>query len=243
MPTTSSSLGSRARKLARFLKHPHVSIAFRITRWRNRAAILRAHRLLYRSGVPSKTRWFGARLIKNPLDLWVYQELIYDIRPELIVETGTLDGGSAAYFADICELAGRGEVISIDINPVSPDYPARPRITYLGGRSSADADVVAEVRERARGKKTMVVLDSDHSTEHVAAEIEAYAPLVSPGSYLIVEDTNIGLIFKEEWRHGPAEAVAAFLEHSDEFEADLNCERYLITFHPGGFLRRREQAQ
>jgi cephalosporin hydroxylase len=225
------------RKLARFLKHPHVSIGFRIARRLDRAAIDRTHRVLSRARAYNDTRWFGARSIKSPLDLWIYQEIIDETRPEAIVETGTFEGGSAAYLADICDLAGVGEIISIDLNPVSPDYPQHRRITYLGGRSSIDPEVVEEVRRRVEGKRTMVILDSDHSQAHVEAELDAYASLVSPECYLIVEDTNIGLI-RPDLLPGPAQAVQVFLLRSDLFEVDLSRERYLLSFHPGGYLRR-----
>src|SRR5215471_1009111 len=116
----------------------------------------RASKLFYESSAWSETWWLGTQTLKNPLDLWIYQEILAETRPELIVETGTYAGGSARYLASICELLGRGEVVSIDVRPVSDDYPPHPRITYLGGKPSADPDVVAEVRRRAAGKRTMI---------------------------------------------------------------------------------------
>src|SRR5262245_63261469 len=96
-----------------------------------------------------------------------------EVRPELVVETGTYRGGSAFYLASICDLLGAGEVVSIDIEAIREDYPDHPRITYLGGRSSTDPDVVAEVCARADGKRTLVVLDSDHSQRHVEDELRS----------------------------------------------------------------------
>ncbi|MGZ4356297.1 MAG: CmcI family methyltransferase [Gaiellaceae bacterium] len=207
-------------------------------RRRRRRIVEQAHRLFYLSGVWGRTRWLGTKTAKNPLDLWVFQEIVFETRPDLIVETGTLNGGSAAFLASLCELVGSGEVISIDLNPVSPNYPQHPRIAYLGGRSSTAPEVVETVRERAQGKRTMVILDSDHSAAHVAAELVAYSPFVSPGCYLIVEDTNVGAI-RRDLLPGPAEAVRAFLSRANEFEVDRAREKYLITFNPGGYLRRR----
>jgi cephalosporin hydroxylase len=175
--------------------------------------------------------------LKNPLDLWIYQELVADTRPELIVETGTWRGGSALYLASICDLLGAGEIVSIDVEPLREDYPQHPRITYLGGRSSTDPDVVAEVRERAGGRAILVILDSDHSQAHVEAELDAYAPLVPVGCYVVVEDSNIGQI-REDLMPGPFQAVETFLAKTDEFEIDREREKFLLTFNPSGYLRR-----
>ena len=107
----------------------------------------------------------------------------------------------------------------------------------IAGRSSTDPDVVAEVHARAAGRRTLVVLDSDHSQSHVEAELAAYAPLVPVGGYLIVEDSNIGRI-RKDLLPGPLEAIATFLAANDEFEVDHEREKFLITFNPNGYLRR-----
>ncbi len=109
--------------------------------------------MLYLSDAWTEATWLGAQALKNPLDLWVYQEIMAETRPELVVETGTYRGGSAFFLASICDLLGAGEVVSIDVEPVRDDYPAHPRITYLGGRSSTDPDVVAE-RARTRRRES-----------------------------------------------------------------------------------------
>ena len=212
-------------------------VAFRIGKRLDRAAVARAHDVLYLSDAWTETTWLGAQALKNPLDLWVYQEIIVETRPELIIETGTYRGGSAFFLASICDLLGAGEVVSIDIEPLRDDYPAHPRVTYLGGRSSTDPEVVAEVRGRARGKRTLVVLDSDHSQAHVEAELAAYADLVPVGCYLIVEDSNIGQI-RKDLLPGPLEAIDVFLAGTDAFEIDRSREKFLITFNPSGYLRR-----
>ena len=160
-----------------------------------------------------------------------------ETRPELIVETGTYRGGSAFFLASICDLLGAGEIVSIDIEPVRDDYPAHPRITYLGGRSSTDPDVLATIRERAEGRRTLVVLDSDHSQAHVEAELAEYASLVPVGGYVIVEDSNIGQI-RKDLLPGPLEAIEVFLGRTDRFEIDRRREKFLITFNPSGYLRR-----
>ena len=210
---------------------------FRVDRRLDRAAVSRAHDVLYLSDAWTEATWLGAQALKNPLDLWVYQEIMVETRPELIVETGTYRGGSAFFLASICDLLGAGEVVSIDIEPLRDDYPAHPRVTYLGGRSSTDPEVVAEVRGRAREKRTLVVLDSDHSQAHVEAELAAYADLVPVGCYLIVEDSNIGQI-RKDLLPGPLEAIGVLLAGTDAFEIDRSREKFLITFNPSGYLRR-----
>ena len=212
-------------------------ITYRVGKRLDRAAVSRAHDVLYLSDAWTETNWLGAQALKNPLDLWVYQEIIVEQRPELIVETGTYRGGSAFYLASICDLVGVGEVVSIDVEPLREDYPAHPRITYLGGRSSVDPDVVAQVRGRAEGKRILVVLDSDHSQAHVEAELAVYAPLVQVGGYVIVEDSNIGQI-RKDLLPGPLQAIEAFLAGTDEFEIDRAREKFLITQNPSGYLRR-----
>jgi cephalosporin hydroxylase len=170
----------------------------------------RFHRHYYDSRVwQNQTRWLGVPAQKCPLDLWIYQELLHELRPDLIVETGTSKGGSALYLAAICDLLDQGQVITIDVRPVR--QPEHPRITYITG-SSTDPPTLTQVREAAHSAfQVMVLLDSDHHADHVLAELRAYAPLVTPGSYLIVEDTNINghpVRAQDIDGPGPAEAVA-----------------------------------
>ena len=166
-----------------YLRRGVRGVRYRVGKRLDRAAVSRAHDVLYLSDAWTEATWLGAQALKNPLDLWVYQEIMVETRPELVVETGTYRGGSAFFLASICDLLGAGEVVSIDVEPVRDDYPAHPRITYLGGRSSTDPDVVAEVRARAEGKRVLVILDSDHSQAHVEAELAEYA-LARPGRRL-----------------------------------------------------------
>jgi cephalosporin hydroxylase len=200
--------------------------------------VRRFHRMFYGSGAWQRSRWLGVPVLKNPLDLFVYQEIVAETRPELIVETGTHSGGSALYLASLCDLVGCGEVVTVDVNPVKPSYPEHPRLTFLGGRSSTDPDLVAEVRARGAGKRAMVVLDSDHAREHVAAELEAYAPLVGDGCYLVVEDSNVGVLVRHDLPPGPLEAIPPFLARHPEFTVDGSRERFMLTFNPRGYLRR-----
>lgn len=181
--------------------------------------------------------WFGHQALKCPLDLWIYQELLVRTRPEVVIETGTHLGGTALFMAMVLDRLGHGEVVSIDVEAL-PGRAAHPRICYLTG-SSVDPQVVAKVTARVAGRATFVVLDADHSEGHVLAELRAYAPLVQPGGYLVVEDSNInGHPTLPEFGPGPMEAVERFLAESDGFAVDSRCERFLMTLNPRGYLRR-----
>jgi cephalosporin hydroxylase len=132
--------------------------------------VSRFHNLYYgRRGHTINVNWFGYHVRKCPLDLWVYQELLVRTRPDLVIETGTLFGGSALFMATIMDVLGHGRVITIDRQD-KPDRPVHSRISYWLG-SSVDESIVAEARKAANGARTMVVLDSDHSAAHVFQEI------------------------------------------------------------------------
>ena len=182
--------------------------------------------------------WFGHQLLKCPLDLWVYQELLVRTRPDFVVETGTFCGGSALYFAMLFDHLGHGRVISIDIED-KPNRPEHSRISYLTG-SSIEPATMNRVRAEVGGGRAMVMLDSDHRATHVYDELIAYSPLVQAGDYLIVEDTNVnGHPVCPDFGPGPMEAVDKFLAENDEFEIDQRCERFLMTLYPHGYLRRK----
>lgn len=182
----------------------------------------------------------GIPVLKCPLDLWIYQEIIFRVKPDLIIETGTYKGGTAHFFASMCELIGTGEVVTVDIEAY-PNRPIHPRITYLHG-SSTDPKIIQQVKQKAASvPSVLVVLDSDHSMAHVRKEMELYAPMVSKGSYLIVEDTNInGNPVLPESGPGPNEAIADYLRSHPEFTIDRSMEKLLMTFNPGGYLRKNE---
>jgi cephalosporin hydroxylase len=188
----------------------------------------------------NNTEWLGVPLWKNPLDLWVYQEIMFEVKPSLIIETGTYRGGSAYYVASICDLLDAGKVLTID-RQQRASRPEHPRIEYVKG-SSVDAEVLALVEKRVAdaGGPILVVLDSDHREPHVRQELAAYSGFVTPGSYLIVEDTNInGHPVNPFFGPGPMEAVESFLPAHPEFEIDAAREKYMVTHNPKGFLRRK----
>jgi cephalosporin hydroxylase len=183
------------------------------------------------------TKWLGVTARKCPFDLFVYQELIFELRPDLIIECGTADGGSAVFLASICELAGHGEVVTIDIRGL--DVPKCHRVSYWQG-GTLSTDVLTRLESFVQGMESvMVILDDDHTRDHVLEELRTYQRFVTPGSYLIVEDTNINNhpVFPE-FGPGPMEAVETFLGESCEFKVDHSCEKFFLSFNPSGFLRK-----
>lgn len=189
----------------------------------------------------AETYFLGTPIFKCPLDLWVYQEMVYRLRPDFIVETGTNYGGSARYFGTLCDLVGHGEVITVDVTDHynAGDIPRHERVRYLLGSSTSE-EVVREIRRLVAGAETvLVVLDSDHHAEHVLAELRAYEGLVTRGSYLVVEDSNLnGNPVKQNYGPGPREAIEEFLRETSDFIVDREPEKFLMTFNPGGFLKR-----
>jgi len=198
----------------------------------------------------ANTWWRGVPALKCPLDLWIYQEIIYELKPDLIIETGTCLGGSALYLANLCDMMGHGNVVTVDIETVDmlkarlgkvPPIvrPVHPRIRYIVG-SSISPEVLKEIKETAqKATRILILLDSDHSQRHVREELRHYTPLVSKDSYVIVEDTNInGHPVYPGYGPGPMEAVDDFLKDNDEFIIDKGREKLMLTMNPRGFLKR-----
>jgi cephalosporin hydroxylase len=186
------------------------------------------------------TYWLGVPVKKLPLDLWVMQELIVETRPTLIVETGAYSGGSALFFASILDQLRRGRVITIDrsLQGLHRRAVAHRRVRAVAGDSVADG-VVAQMRRAARGQRVMVFLDSNHRSEHVERELDAYGPLVSKGCYLVVEDTSVnGHPLLPDFGPGPMEALRRWLRRNPDFEVDRTREKFLATLNPGGYVRR-----
>ncbi len=191
----------------------------------------------------STVTWAGQPIWQNILDLWVIQETIFALRPAVILETGTNRGGSSYFYAQLLDLIGRGRVVTVDVERLHD--LRHPRVTYLIG-SSVDQAVLAQMRaaaETADGP-VLVILDSDHSAAHVRRELDAYAPLVTPGSYLLVQDGVIDTLRKfRQGRPGPLVALREFLRDHPEFEIDPErCRKFPLTHHPEGWLRRRPEA-
>lgn len=194
----------------------------------------------YRYGAPElQQTWRGVPIIKNPLDCWVYQEIIYRTRPDVLLELGVAFGGSGLYFADFMDSIDHGMVLGVDIDISRAADVQHPRIERLEG-SSVGPEMVAEVTRRCEGKRVMVIADSDHRETHVLAELESYFGLVGEGMYMIVEDTLADVMNQMPVPvGGPLPAVHRFLAGHPEFELDMTLsEKYLLTQSPYGFLRR-----
>lgn len=199
------------------------------------------HKLYYYSsavGLGWKNNyWLGIPIQKNPLDLMVYQELLFREKVDIIIETGSKVGGSALFFANICDIINHGEVITIDVDHADK-LPQHNRITYLTG-SSTDEEIINFISPRIKDKKVLIVLDSDHNKAHVLKELQIYSEMVSIGNYLIVEDTNcsghpvIGIEGS-----GPMEAIIEFFSINNNFVVDRYWEKNFVTFNPCGFLKR-----
>lgn len=202
--------------------------------------------------------WLGVPIIQIPQDLQSLQEIIWEVKPDLIIEIGIAWGGSIIFSAsmlallEVCDKIKKGDVVGIDIDIRSHNkeailaHPLSKKITMFEG-SSIDDGIIRKVTEFAKSKKRVLVcLDSNHAHDHVLAELRAYAPLVSIGSYCIVGDTGIedlptGTTLDRPWGKGnnPKTAVWKFLKENNNFEIDKIIESKLIlTGSPDGFLKR-----
>ena len=201
--------------------------------------------------------WLGRPVIQLPEDLVRTQEVIFRVQPDVIVETGVAHGGSLVFYASLLELMGRGKVVGVDID-IRPHnraaieaHPLAARITLVEG-SSVDPSVVARVRAGIpAGSRVMVLLDSNHTKAHVRAELDAYAPLVTPGSYIVATDGIMCDLHdvpggRQEWAWDHATAAAAeFAAAHPEFVAEVPPRPFQegaieqpVTYWPGGWLRR-----
>ena len=185
--------------------------------------------------------WMGRRIQKNPLDLFIYSEIAHEVRPTVIIETGSFYGGSAVWWADMLSLIHgdkSGKVISID---VTPQEPTDRNVTFING-SSLDPNIVNIVNSYiAPNDIVLVNLDSLHDMNHVYREMDIYNNFVTLGSYMIVEDGIInGHPTHTEYGPGPYEACELFLSEHPEFEVDYSRERLIVTSNPTGFLKRNE---
>ena len=174
----------------------------------------------------AETYWLGKQVVKGPMDLWVSQEIIFETRPEVLLETGTSGGGSAFFFATLFDILGRGAVITVDKDEYPHLWREHPRITYLVGDSVSDV-IAQRMRADSEGRVTMVSLDSLHTREHVAKELAVYAPFVSAGQYLVVEDVAQGIHDGDlTWGSG---AALAFMNAQPAFVRDATREKHLMT--------------
>ena len=210
--------------------------------------------LFTRSGWQQKVSyeltWLGIPIIQTPEDMAMMQELLWKVRPDVVIESGVAHGGALMLYASILELLGKGHAIGIDVeirkyNRLAlQSHPLSRRYTLIES-SSVEKKTVDQVRKLIRpGDKVLVALDSNHTAAHVRKELELYSPLVTQDSYLVVFDGVMKILAdapagSPTWdRDNPWRAVQEFLRTNDEFEIDPYYNRLKVTYCPGGFLKR-----
>ncbi|MFC1917402.1 cephalosporin hydroxylase family protein [Chloroflexota bacterium] len=197
--------------------------------------------------------WLGMPIIQTPEDLILLQELIFNVRPDVVIETGIAHGGGLIYYASLLELLNRGKVIGVDIEirkhnrKAIEAHPMFKRIEMIEGDSVA-TQTVQEIKKRVpKGSQVIVCLDSGHTKDHVLRELELYQDFIAPGGYFIVFDTvsselaKLGVLEKEFDKYidnGPKEAVDEFLKMNDSFKINKKFNRLYVTHTKDGYLKR-----
>ena len=186
----------------------------------------------------ARSTYFGVRAVKNPNDFWVYQELIHQQQPEVIVEIGNYHGGSTLALAHLCDLLGKGRVLGLDLSHehIPAAVRSHPRISLLEGDACA---LFGRVNQLLAGQANVLVIeDSSHTYENTLNVLRTYSPLIPLGGYFIVEDGICHHGLAEGPQPGPYEAIETFCAENDGFIIDRACEDFLLTWNPKGFLQR-----
>ncbi len=185
-----------------------------------------------------QSTYFGVKTLKSPLDFWVYREMIFLMRPDVIVEVGNYHGGSALALAHILDHVDNGRVIGVDITheAVPRHVLAHPRITFIEGDACERLPHIESLIKE--NESVLVIEDSSHTYENTLAVIRAYSRLIRHGGYMIVEDGICWHGLSMGPRPGPYEAIETFINESVDFEIDRSKESFLITWNPKGYLRR-----
>lgn len=208
--------------------------------------VRRFHELWYQDvNTWGRNRFLGIPTEQNPMDVWITQEILWEVKPDFMIECGSMKGGSAALWATLLEqINPEARVISIDIEDRMQEARNLPivqrRVDFIIS-SSTDPAVVERIAQRVKGKKVVVLLDSDHRKPHVLNELKAYSPMVPVGSYIIVQDSNVNghpVMPNFDPQGGPWEAVEEFMKGNDSFVIDTSRERLHFTMCPNGYLRR-----
>lgn len=211
------------------------------------------HKLYYGNGSRTwsgNTKYLGINVLKCPLDMWIYQEIVYDIKPDIIIDVGSGDAGCTLFLATILdamydESSYKGTIIAIDTENTNHVgiLPKHKRIKYVTGSSTSE-DTITQVRQLIKFPikfPSLIILDSDHHKENVLKELNIYSKFAIKDSYIVVEDTNLNHPNPTDFE-GPFEAVQEFLSNSNnskKFVVDKDKEKFWLTFNPGGYLKRR----
>lgn len=225
-----------------------VSLGLGVGRQPSRKEIVDNFYQIYYEADRLKTTFLGVASLQYPTDNWVMQEIIAELKPDFIVETGTNAGGTALFYATVLEkVNANGRIITVDVENHDPRVVQFPvwnqRVEFIRGSSVSD-EVFEKIRGKVKGGAVLVTLDSLHTKEHVLKEMKLYSQLVTPNSYLIVQDTQLMghpiplSIYSHEGKEGPWEAVVEFLKTNKHFVVDHSKERFLLTANPSGFLKR-----
>jgi cephalosporin hydroxylase len=193
---------------------------------------------IMQESITKRTTYFGIKTLKSPIDAWIYQEIIFEIKPDVIVEIGNANGGSALFLAHLCDIIGKGRIIGLDLsNKNLPEYiTAHPRITFIEGDACQSFEYVD--RLISKDERVLVIEDSAHTYDNTLNVLRLYSKLIKLGDYFIVEDSicHHGLTIGP--KPGPYEAIEDFIKENADFEIDRSRERFLITWNPKGYLRR-----
>lgn len=185
-----------------------------------------------------RTMYFGIRAIKNPLDFWVYCDIICEVKPDIVVEIGNRYGGSTLALAHVLDNLQRGKVIGVDIDhsQVPRIVKRHPRITLITGDACESFDKIKELINKR--DKVLIIEDSAHTYENTLNVLRKFSPLVTRGSYFVVEDSICHHGLDEGPHPGPYEAIEEFMKDNSDFQVDRTKEAYVITWNPKGFLKK-----
>ena len=187
------------------------------------------------SVVTKQVHYRGVRTWKNVFDLWVIQEIIHETQPEIVIEIGCKFAGTTLWLSDTMKTVASGSVISVDLKRPQIDFPEN--VQFIEGDSIAPG-TVEQVASLRGGQRTMLLADGNHAADHVFQELVLYGPMVAPGCYFVVEDGIVDVMDWPQYQPGPLVAVQRFLSENSSFVADERREKFILTYAPGGFLKR-----
>ena len=193
---------------------------------------------LVQDRIMTRSTYFGVPTHKNPMDLWVYQEIIFEVQPTVIIEIGNKFGGSTLALAHMLDVLDKGRIIALDIDhsKLHVSSSAHPRISFI---EAAGLNAHAQVTQMiSKDDRVLIIEDSSHTFDNTLAILRKYSRLVTLGSYLIVEDSICHHGLKVGPKPGPYEAIESFCMENEQFISDRNKEDFLITWNPKGFLKR-----
>lgn len=193
---------------------------------------------IIQEGIMNRTTYFGVRALKSPMDAWVYQELIFETRPDVIVEIGNRSGGSTLFLAHLCDIIGKGRIIGLDLSHSAvPDLvKIHSKITLIEGDACQCFEHVKKLISKE--ERVLVIEDSSHTYDNTLNVLRLYSKLIKPGDYFIVEDSICHHGLTVGPKPGPYEAIEAFVIENSDFEIDRNREHFFLTWNPKGYLKR-----